>query len=191
MKEVPHVSCRRLTFVLLQSRGSGNQANGKPMWAGRPIRTETYGKKREHGSDPSDFGQDGLILFRYRSGSAVRCVQSWRAMHIARHDCTQQTASSCRCRTDNGRFRAGSPGTSPKQPLLPCSFTRMGLPAQQEEAERARPRVTQAQQDAARARTPSVWGGMEEAGRRARESTEAARRQAERSSEREGPSLGM
>jgi len=50
-------------------------------------------------------------------------------MCVARHDCTQQIAISCRCRTDNGRFRAGSPENSPKQPLLPCSFTRMGLPA--------------------------------------------------------------
>ena len=51
-----------------------------------------------------------------------------RATLIGRHDCTQQTTSSCRCRTENGQFRANSPGTSPKQPLLPCSFTRMGLP---------------------------------------------------------------
>jgi hypothetical protein len=26
-------------------------------WVGRPIRTETYGKKREHGRDPGDFGR--------------------------------------------------------------------------------------------------------------------------------------
>ncbi len=66
---------------------------------------------------------------------------------------------------------------------------------QRQEAERAqeRPEVTQAQRDAARAR--GVGGGVEEAGRRAREASEAARRQqaAERGNrhEREGPSLGM
>jgi hypothetical protein len=63
---------------------------------------------------------------------------------------------------------------------------------QREEAERARPAIaTQAQREAARARTASVWGGVDEVGRKARESTEAARRQtAERESQRQGPSLG-
>jgi hypothetical protein len=63
---------------------------------------------------------------------------------------------------------------------------------QREEAERARPAITQAQRDAARARTASTWGGVEEAGRRAREASEASRRQqaAERESQRQGPSLG-
>ncbi len=63
-----------------------------------------------------------------------------------------------------------------------------------QEAERARPAIaTQAQREAARARTASVWGGVEEAGRRAREASEASRRQqaAERESQRQGPSLGM
>ena len=60
--------------ALLPLLGMGQQHSApKPngfchatMRAGRPIATETYGKKREHGSDSGDFGRKRLILFRCR-----------------------------------------------------------------------------------------------------------------------------
>jgi len=52
--------------------------------AGRPIATETYGKKREHGSDPGDLGWKRLIPFRLRSELAIYCVQSWNARRNGR-----------------------------------------------------------------------------------------------------------
>ncbi len=63
--------------------------------AGRPIRTETYGKKREHGSDPADFEWKGLISFRNRLGMAVCCVQSWRAMDNVLYAIPGTTAAPC------------------------------------------------------------------------------------------------
>ena len=50
--------------------------------------------------------------------------------------------------------------------------------------------TTQAERDAARARTPSGWDRVDEAGR-AREASEAARRQQAAERESYGPSLGM
>jgi len=60
---------------------SGAQGSGR---AGRPIATETYGKKREHGSDPGDLGWKRLIPFRLRSELAIYCVQSWNARRNGR-----------------------------------------------------------------------------------------------------------
>jgi hypothetical protein len=55
-----------------------------PAWGGRPARVKTHGKKREHGQHSYDFGRERGYLVRLRDGLPVCCVQSWRAIWLAR-----------------------------------------------------------------------------------------------------------
>jgi len=85
--------------LLYVSVRAARQATG----AGRPIATETYGKKREHGSDPGDLGWKRLIPFRLRSELAIYCVQSWNARRNGR----DIAAEAGVLHAANGGFNAG------------------------------------------------------------------------------------
>ena len=61
------------------------QGSSCSSWVRRPIRAKVHGKKREHGRNSYDFGLEIPDLVRERHKRAIYCVQSVRAISIARY----------------------------------------------------------------------------------------------------------